>query len=388
MNNKLGQRGQALILIVLGIVGLVAITGLAIDAGHSFSDRRNAQNAADTASLAAALAKINNQNVTSAVFSRAASNGYTSDGIHDTVTVNNPPTAGCNGSNGPYAGNSEYIQVIIHSNVDTFFAPIVGVDQLHNCVDAIARAKPAHTGEMFFGNAVVGLSPHGCDTVWAHGNQTTTTTGGGIWDNSDAASCAFRQNGSGYVVAPSVSVVGGASYSAGHVTPPPVTGAQQFPYPPEYIFPTPTCSGAGSAIKSGQNATLSPGSYSSFPPSGLGGVKNFTLQSGIYCVGSEWRVNGNETWTGQNVLIYMVSGGITWNGNATINLDAPDSGDYKGLLIYLPLTNSSTVTINGNSGSHFTGTFLAPAAPISVLGTGSANGFHSQVIGYTVELGG
>ena len=55
------ESGQALILIVLAIFGLVGITGLAIDGGMSFSDRRHAQNAADTAALAGALAKINAQ---------------------------------------------------------------------------------------------------------------------------------------------------------------------------------------------------------------------------------------------------------------------------------------------------------------------------------------
>src|SRR5690349_12199708 len=51
------QRGQALILIALAAIGLFGITGLAIDGGAKFSDRRHAQNAADTAALAAALQK-------------------------------------------------------------------------------------------------------------------------------------------------------------------------------------------------------------------------------------------------------------------------------------------------------------------------------------------
>src|ERR1041384_2398959 len=50
-------RGQALIVIALAAVGLFAIVGLAIDGSIKFSDRRHAQNAADTAALAGALAK-------------------------------------------------------------------------------------------------------------------------------------------------------------------------------------------------------------------------------------------------------------------------------------------------------------------------------------------
>ena len=55
MNPKPQERGQALILIVFAAVALFAFAALAIDGSRVFSDRRHAQNAADTAVLAAAL---------------------------------------------------------------------------------------------------------------------------------------------------------------------------------------------------------------------------------------------------------------------------------------------------------------------------------------------
>ena len=42
---------------------------------------------------------------------------------------------------------------------------------------------------------------------------------------------------------------------------------------------------------------------------------------------------------------------------------------------------------NGNSESGFTGTILAPAADITINGTGGS-GLHGQIIGYTVDLSG
>ena len=57
MKPKSQERGQALILIAFAAIGLFAFTALAIDGSRVFSDRRHAQNAADTAALAAALAK-------------------------------------------------------------------------------------------------------------------------------------------------------------------------------------------------------------------------------------------------------------------------------------------------------------------------------------------
>lgn len=56
MAHRKTERGQALILITLAMIGLIGLTGLTVDGGMAFSDRRNAQNAADSAAFAAALA--------------------------------------------------------------------------------------------------------------------------------------------------------------------------------------------------------------------------------------------------------------------------------------------------------------------------------------------
>lgn len=54
------ERGQAVVLVAIALVALLAITGLAIDGGQLFATRRAAQNAADAAALAGAreLAQI------------------------------------------------------------------------------------------------------------------------------------------------------------------------------------------------------------------------------------------------------------------------------------------------------------------------------------------
>ena len=58
MKPRLQERGQALIMIALAVVGMFGFSALAIDGSRVFSDRRHAQNAADTAALAAALARV------------------------------------------------------------------------------------------------------------------------------------------------------------------------------------------------------------------------------------------------------------------------------------------------------------------------------------------
>src|SRR5688500_9408274 len=132
MYHKKSEKGQALVIIALAVVGLVAFTALAIDGGMVFSDRRHAQNAADTAAFAAALAKIRTpdyapssptaqrQAAIDAGLDRADSNGYDNNGTTNVVEVHMPPISGS------YVGNDDYIQVIITSHVRMMFARIVG----------------------------------------------------------------------------------------------------------------------------------------------------------------------------------------------------------------------------------------------------------------------
>ena len=140
MYRKKSEKGQALVIIALAAVGLFAFTALAIDGGRVFSDRRHAQNAADTAALAAALAKIRTPNyppnapnapdlaAIAAGEDRAESNGYVTDAdsnvqVHicnETGLV--PPCEGL-----PVGADlSEYIQVVIRLTTKTTFARIIG----------------------------------------------------------------------------------------------------------------------------------------------------------------------------------------------------------------------------------------------------------------------
>jgi len=441
MNTKHTQRGQALILIVLGIVGLVALTALAIDAGNSFSDRRNAQNAADTAALAAALAKIGDEDWHLAGVNRAQSNGYEEDTATSTVTVytmDNPLAVGCDPDNpipnpvdtsDPDDKAEYYILVTIHSTVNTFFAPIVGIDQLHNCVEAIARAKPATYEELFLGAALVALKPNGNDTILANGNIDLDINNSGVFDNS-TGTCAMRANGNVYLeVDTSYSIVGGYCQN-GNVTRigPLDLGAQQVPYPPQINIPAPQITCRGDGYRTGN--TYYPGNYNGITVNDNG---NYSFAPGNYCFNGNvtfngninvtasgvnfrinagsFNINGNSTFTCNNLLVYgsggsgmhfngngnnnctnvtfyLASGNVSWNGNVTNTFTAPQSGPYANLLLYMPYGNNSELTINGNSNNNITGTIMGISAPVTINGNSGTTGYHSQIIGYTITLNG
>jgi len=369
----LGERGQALILIALAAIGLFGFAALAIDGSAAFSDHTHAQNAADTAALAAALTRIRGGDWVQTGLARAGTNGYRNDGQSNTVHVHCPPEYG------PYAGNNEYMEVVIESNVKTTFARVVGIDQVNNVVTAVAHVKPPTRAPLYSGAAMVALKPDGRGAFRSHGTNATSVIGSGIFVNSND-SCAFEQVGNSEIdTLAGIQIVGqaclhGSVSPADAITP----GAAPVPYPPVNLPPEPSC--AQDAVQTGN--MLSSGNWSgNFPPGGV-----TLLQPGIYCVDGMFMVNAHDKLTGDGVLIYMRSGNVHWDGKAQINLTAPTSGPYAGLLIYMPMSNEEGMIINGNSDSSFVGTFLAPASDIQVNGTSGVNGYHSQIVGYTIDL--
>jgi hypothetical protein len=390
---KDSERGQVLVIIALAMIGLIAMTGLAIDGSMALADRRNAQNAADTAVLAGALAKVKPQtdgdgNVIPwkiVALDRAGSNGYTGDIIRSQVEVYSCDEDDAN-CESPYTGSADHVKVVIISHLNTTFARVISIQQLDNRVEAISVARLGMVGELYNGASVVGLAPNQCKTIWFSGSSELEISGGGVFSNS-SLNCGLTVQGSSdntlhdgaiEMVASTYTVNGKPEMSiAGGIH----GGAVQYPYPPPaYMLPNPTC--AGPAVKSG--STMSPGSWSGeFPPKGVN-----TLNAGTYCVNGEFKVNAKDKLTGSGVTIFMQSGGVTWNGGAEIKLSAPASGDLAGLLIYAPMSNSSTMRFNGNGSSVLTGTIFTPAADIVYNGTSNVVESNVQIIGYTVELTG
>src|SRR6185436_5678072 len=148
------ERGQALILIALAAIGLFGIAGLAIDGSAKFSDRRHAQNAADTAALAGARALARGEPLWYLdAAERALANGYDDNHVSNEVEVHNPPITGI------YADCfdvhfdcNDYVAVIIDSTVNTFFARVVGINQTHNHVEAVASKISENNNFNFVGN--------------------------------------------------------------------------------------------------------------------------------------------------------------------------------------------------------------------------------------------
>jgi Flp pilus assembly protein TadG len=387
MKPRLRERGQALIMIALAAVGLFGFSALAIDGSRVFSDRRHAQNAADTAALAAALARVratgsnldvNGNPIQSAIdaatvdagIKRAESNGYAND-TDSSVDVNmcdtsglNPPCEGLPGGANP----AEYIQVKIVSTIPTTFARIIGRAQVTSILTAVARAKSGIPSPLFKGAALAALAPSGSNTLGGNGNVFLDVNNSGTFNNS-IDNCGMKLDGNGvYSVDTSFEVVSGQHCESGH---PATTGsfqtAGQVPYPPAITIPTPiiTCSGTGTKSDSVLNGvpvtTLTPGNWGSLNLVSSGEVHfspgNYCFSNGVSMLGpdviannvnllitgGEFKISGNGSFTCDNMLVYINGGsGIHFNGNG---------GSYCNDVTFFAKTGD--VTWNGSVSNRF-----------------------------------
>lgn len=348
MKSIKNERGQVLIIIALAAIGLFGIVGLAIDGSAKFSDRRHAQNAADSAALAAAWTKMdalyNGDSDVSPTTSgwatcpppsgvlpspvceatqlagldRADSNGY-DDNPLDEVEVYSPPISGY------YQNNKDYVQVIITSKINTTFARVVGWNQLQNTVEAVALAKEG--GALTNGAMIISYDPDpncsggsggGGGSVDVSGSGSLTLDGGGIFLNSDET-CGYSAPN-----CPDIHIYGGAGISSaasvdnidqksGCPYPPVTETLNQDPVaipddvyfpdvPPECSTAAPTPAKIGVDPSDGKDEWLIyPGYYVDFPQATLiPNNKHIYMASGVYCIDPP--SNHDLSWSGSSFL--------------------------------------------------------------------------------------
>jgi len=383
---KRTPRGQAIIIIVLAMVGIVGVVGLVIDGGGAYLDRRTAQNAADSAALSGAIVRLRGggEDWVGATIASAAVNGYNNDGVTNIVQVYSPP------KDGPHSDDVEYMQVIITSHVKTYFANVVGRSEITNIVSAVARTKLGEIKPLLAGDALVSLAPtSGCfrdKSFWVHEEGTFDISGGGIFINSSNEVCALIQQGNGSIYMAEndpIRIVGGTFIQKTRLISPVISIDQpQMNYPPPIFMPDVKCE--VDAKISGNGTNMSPGNWKKeFPPEG---VKN--LDPGVYCLQDGFFADEDTRLNGIDVLIKVEKGEFHISGDADLNLLAAREGEFAGLLIYVPMENGRRVVLNANDSSKFVGTILAPGSFILFKGNDSRFGFHSQIIGYRIELEG
>lgn len=442
------ERGQALVLITLAAVGLFGVVGLAIDGSAKLSDRRHAQNAADAAALAGAFFKANSPtndicttadlasnsticlDLINVAWDRALSNGY--DGLlSNDVEVYSPPISG------PYLGNSNYVQVIITSRVNTTFGRVVGIQETKNTVDAVAFT--AEGGYLGNGAMLLSYDPDpGCSSGLGSGggsfdvsgNSTVELTGGGIFLNSDescgfaipnCANLVFHTPGTGINTAggDNIDQEGCTVQAPEYLNQDPVAIPEDVYWPdvPAECGIAPTADYLGIDPIDGKGEWLiHPGYYEQFPQGVLVANKqHIYMASGVYCIDPggashdfdlSWSpvdfvsLNGStdplenkyHVYNPDGVTLYIKSGGgFTLNSNNPTYLDGATEGDYQGYLMILEGQHTSIedCSISGGAGLDINGVIFAPYCDITVNGGSSALAqINAQLLGWTLKVDG
>jgi hypothetical protein len=426
---KVLERGQALVIIALAAVVLFGFTALAIDGSAKFSDRRHAQNAADTAALAGALSLVNDETTACGAleeweckaFLRAEDNGY-DDFTNNQVWVFKCSDAigdrdGAPLDCGPYEGSSNYVSVIILSDVETTFAKVLGFDQTHNLVQAVTYWNKR--GPLYDGNLVVALNPSPCTgnngNVLFSGSSTVTLDGGGAFVNSGGNGCGMEVGGGNcpVIIDGGLGSVGTGNVDMGSCSAPaPAYNQDAYLFPPDMPDEPAECSMSSYPTPTKNNATntsyIYPGHYTSFPPklNGANQLKDNVILvpdpdgdgiPGVFCVDGDitWGSNSNSsdftTLTGSDVTIYVTSGNRFNITGSNITISAPDTGDYAGYLFIVDSNFSGQAPdchVAGNAGNVYTGTIFAPYCDVIINGNSTTASYDTQIIGYTVTING
>jgi hypothetical protein len=376
------EGGQALVLIVLAIVGILGFTALAVDGGHFYAERRSAQNAADSAAMSAAYAAATKQTsakVQQAAFSKAAINGYVNDPAEASLAENerktvvkyeNPPTSG------PYAGNKEYYRVLITTEIEPYFSDIVYGGQSRQTVEAVARARAA---DNFANGHVIHATSVSGSAVLFKGNIDVHVHGGNIYSSANGGKSG--SSGKVKVHDGDILLVGSWSGDKTGVSPNPKTGQSPVSAP---ALPVPDCNfpnGKEIKDKKGTNI-LTPGRHSNIKING----GDWVMEPGMYCIEGGLTVNGNATLTGNGAMIVMLSGGMKLNGGGQVIWTRPSSvkdasgAEWGGMMIYVPKSNTNEVYLTGGNDTAFSGTIYAPGSQCELGGNADAMAFNANMI--------
>ena len=432
-NNK--QSGQAIVLIAMVMVALIAALGLAIDGGGMFLLYRDVQNATDSAGLSAAFALCSGGDPEEAGRTAARLNGFVDGADGATVTVSNPPPADHEfGFNNIGARSGNYIVTTIEAEKPSYFIGVVYNGPLIVSLDTISQCTPAVGFGWPENSAVVSLSPS-CAAFGgssqppfkAVGTADHETIGGGIYINGDSSSCdAASENGSADVTAGGYGVCGHNTIDSGIATPEgsinencpdgPITGTNPL-YPDPYVdagLQAPDCASmpARTLDTSGNNILTTtpgpgdpgynlPGRYTDFD---IGTNGEAYLSTGIYCIDGTTGSNSSEIkWQGvlltdetDGVMFYLYDSveSLDSTAQADVQLFAltDEDSDYTNLLIWddapaVP-SNSRAISLAGQTVFELEGTVYAPRAHCSISGGSSPNLIYGQFICYSGDFSG
>lgn len=412
------QRGSIALLVALTMIPMLAILGLVVDLGWYYYTTESARAAAESAALAGVQYAMDdvasggsytcNSNeltcqgqtncastapnpITSNLqngCSYASANGFTTGGLNgkQTVTIQagttSPPPMVSGVNDALY-----WVSVRVYQTNPLTFLGVLGGSTVGIGVRATAAVIPAPvTG------CLVALDPSASAALDVTGSAIVTASNCTVAVNS-TNSGALQVGGNGTLQASAIQVNGG--YQGTSISPDPITG-KTLTNPYAYL-PVPTFSSTPCA--SPVNNVYSQGTYCG--GISLTGTTSATFNSGTYILlGGGLTVHGGASMTGSGVMFYNTcspspcnnsnAGTITINGGGNLNLSAPTSGVYTGILFFQDPTAGASTSVNflGNNSTCLTGALYFPSSNVTFSGDSSASGCATGLVADTITMTG
>lgn len=385
--------GAAVVLMALMFPVVIGGMGLGAETGYWYMLQRDLQHAADVSAHAGGVRYRSGDaaaGMRAAALDVAVKGGFKqADG---TFTLNSPPTSGA------YTGNIHAVEVILTKQVPRLFSAIFNntpVDMRGRAVALVSLGSNA---------CVLALAPSASGALSVAGSSTVNLVGCDAASNS-IASDALTVSGSGSLSASCASTVGGAVVSA-NVTLADCEKVQQYgpviPDPYRDVAQPTIPAACNSSSKNLGNpsttTTVTPGpaQVSGVPVyrfcSGVTIKGTVTFQPGLYIVsGGDLDANAGAQINGTGVTFFITSPNrINLNGHAKLNLSAPTSGPYAGLLFFASRDGTGIEhKVNGTSGSITQGAIYAPTTSIEASGNSTTgSGGCTQVVAYKISFTG
>ena len=403
-------QGQAAIMMTLSVPLLMGLLGLVVEIGWAYWRQEACRTAAQAAAIGAGRQAQLASAFTTAVgvYTQSSSancpaspsgastnnlmagclyaqaNGFTNAAKQQVMY-----TAGTSGS--PVSGSSPnyWVRYTVSETLPALFSGALGFQHI-----TISGRATVGVFQGVQGACVYALDPTASSTI-SLGGTATVNAGCGVYDNSSSSSALTCSNNTTLDAGTSsISVVGLASCN-GSVTPTPSQNqpvtADPFAGVPPPSVPA-RCDSNG--LSQSDNGKITMGADGKFVICNAGGITmksngTLNLPAGIYILqggGIDWE-NGSISGTG--VTIYMTgpsAGGIKINGNMVVNLAAPTSGTYWGLIFYQDRTLSPapSAKLNGGSSMNLSGTVYLPGSAITYNGGSSTS--ITALIGDTIAF--
>lgn len=383
------QRGSALIITALSMPVLIGAAGLAVDTVQWTLWKRQMQRSADSAALAGTYA-IAQQKSPDA--SARADLAKTSD-LAYTVTpvVQNAPTTGS------HAGDNLAVRVVLRTTRSLPFSSLF----LDSAPEFYAEATAA----------IITSSPHclisleeGAEPGITLQGNATATLGCGVATNSRATN-AISAGGSSQLRASPITAVGGISPSGsfvGDVKLEPYALEQSDPFAtlPDPVVPT-DCKNSALSVGSNRSVTvvLGPGN-NCWKGADIKGTLIIQGSGPLYINGGKVDLGAQGKMTGTGVTFVLTSSTastspssiatVEMNGGAEIQLTAPTSGVYEGVLFYQDrrALSGTTNRINGNSASLIDGAIYFPKQDLLFTGTTGMTTECIQIVSRRITMSG